>query len=290
MLDRKDIAIIVGVVPGDDVVSAFAKSRGVNVVQCSDINSDEFISLVKSLGAELLINVFFLQRYRARLLNVPRFGAINVHPSKLPNYRGRDCVRWAMVNGEKEIGVTVHQMDEALDTGDILLQESITVQPDDCYLDVLEKLKITYPRIVLEAVRILSRGEVKRRTQTPGEGTYFPHRLPVDGRINWSDKSLDIYNLIRASCEPGFYAYSHLGERKIFITKASMMPGSDYESIKGGRSQISGRVLDYDYADPSRFSVLVGTADGVISIQKYFADGAQETEGAKILKRGDRFS
>ena len=190
-----------------------------------------------------------------------------------------------MINGEKEIGVTVHQMDEALDTGEIYLQQSVPVGPNDTYLDVVEKIKPIYPKIVLEAVSKLSRGElVGRKQKLTEEGTYFWHRTPEDGRIDWSDSSLDIYNLIRASNEPGFYAYTFLAQKKMCVTRARLRPGSDYESMLHGRSQREGRVLDYDYSDGS--SVIVGTGDGVIRIERCCFEGEQEKNARDILKRG----
>jgi len=289
LLATPELAEVVAVVPGDNQVSEFARSKGVHVIQSSDINSQEFVSQVKELGTELMINVFFLQKYRSKLLEATKFGTINVHPSKLPFYRGRDCVRWAMVNGEKEIGVTVHQMDDALDTGAIILQDSFPVDLNDNYMEVFDKLKSVYPKIVVEAVQLISSGKVQRKMQNPAEeGTYFTHRLPEDSRINWGDASLEIHNLIRASFEPGFYAYSTLEGKKIFITEAGLKPHSPYETLKMGSSQRQGRVLDYDPSDP-KSSVLVGTADGVISVKKCILEGTQESvKATSILKRGNR--
>ncbi len=282
LLERKDLVELVGVVPGDEVVRSFASSRKLNIIAPVDVNSDQFISQVKELKADFLLNLFFLQKYRSKILNTPRFGVINVHPSKLPFYRGRDCVRWAMICGEKEIGVTAHQMDEGLDTGQILAQATFPLHEDDNFMDVKEKLLIYYPRLVVETIEKLSQDKLTRKEQDPKIGTYFPHRRPEDSRIRWRDSAIEIHNLIRASYELGFYAYSYLGERKLFLAKSKLRM-SQYASL--GSSQRCGRVLDYDRGDDS--SMLLGTRDGVISIEKcgYFEN---EFERARdVLKRGD---
>ncbi|MDA4129495.1 MAG: formyltransferase family protein [Thaumarchaeota archaeon] len=290
ILESQKIELL-GVVPGDDGVSDFAKSRGLPIITTNDINSEAFIETVRKLKAELLVNTYFLQRYKEKILQVPKYGVLNVHPSKLPLYRGRDCLRWAMIFGEQEIGVTAHLMDAGLDTGEIVLQRTFPLAISDYYDEATAKLKQVYPETVVEAILKLGRGEKDGRKQDPGiEGSYFPHRTLGDGRIKWSDPSLDIYNLIRASYEPGFYSYSHVGDQKVYITRANLVRRPDYEQAATGKSQMFGRVLDYDKGDPSKSSMLVGTFDGVISIEKCGPQGNEEAPAREVLKRGDHLT
>jgi methionyl-tRNA formyltransferase len=289
-LQGSPVAEVVGVAAVDDVVRKAAQDAGMNLLNYDDVNSESFISKVKELQAELLVNVICLKRYRSKILETPRFGVANVHPSLLPYYRGRDCIRWAMINGEKEVGITVHRMDESLDTGPIIAQEKILIKTEDYFLDVRERVKGSYPKIILQAIQNLSSNAFRLKTQTLEEGTYFPHRRKEDGKINWTDSSVNIYNLIRASCEPGFYAHTHLGGKQLFISKCNLRPGNPYERLHAPNSQLCGLTLDYDPYDKSGSSMLVGTGDGAISVERCgFEVSGVEERGVDKLRRGDRF-
>ncbi len=290
LLGRNDIVEVVAVVPGDEEFLKFATSVYQNVLKVDDVNSDSFISSVRELQADVLINVIFLQKYREKLLSVPKFGALNVHPSLLPFYRGRDCIRWAMINGEKMTGVTIHQMDAGLDTGEILAQESFPIESDDTYFDVRERMKPYYPKIVMRAIRALDDEIEKRTKQNPVyEGNYFPHITPEDTRIDWNERSVDIHNLIRACFEPGFYAHTILNGKKLYVTGSKLRPSNEYRELKFGRALRCGRVLDYDKQDPIKSSLLVGTADGVISVANCTFDlKGQPQKAREILRRGDK--
>jgi methionyl-tRNA formyltransferase len=292
LLERRDIVEVVGVVSGDEEFLKFATSMNQNVLKTEDVNSESFISNIKQLQAELLINVIFLQRYRSKLLGVPKFGAINVHPSLLPFYRGRDCIRWAMINGEKTVGVTVHQMDEGLDTGEILLQESFPIESEDTFLEVRDRMTSYYPKVVLRTVEILSKGReglIRKKQDPRKEGTYFPHITQEDTRIKWSDSSRDIHNLIRACYEPGFYAHTSFKGKKLYVTKSRLRLGSNYQGLRYGSGLRLGRALDYDYEDDGESSLLIGTGDGVISVERCTFDQAIESKRAReILRRGDK--
>jgi len=291
LMKRSDLAEIVGVVAADDLVKKAVQDANLNLLNYDDINSESFIYKVKELHAELLVNVIFLTKYRSRILQTPRYGVANVHPSLLPFYRGRDCIRWAMIYGEQHVGITVHRMDESLDTGPIIAQEKIPVGPNDYFLDVRERVKALYPTVILQAIQNLLSEKFQVKTQTLGEGTYFPHRSREDGKINWTDSSLNIYNLVRASCEPGFYAYTNLGERKLYISKCNLRPGNLYERLHSGNSQIWGRALDHDHYDQTGNSMLIGTGDGAISIEKCgFESADAEEPSVDKLKRGDKLS
>jgi methionyl-tRNA formyltransferase len=127
------------------------------------------------------------------------------------------------------------------------------------------------------------------KTQKLEEGTYFPHRRKEDGKINWADSSLNIHNLVRASCEPRFYAYTYLGERKLYVSKCNLRPGNPYEQLHLANSQTWGRTLDYAPYDRTGSSMLIGTGDGAVSIEKCGSeDSAAEDRCVDKLRRGDK--
>lgn len=184
------------------------------------VNADKVIQWVRSLAPELNVSVSYDQILRRPILQSAPRGFINVHGGKLPYYRGRNIINWAIINNEPEIGVTVHYVDEGIDTGDIILQECLPINWEDTYGDVLAKVEKAIPGLVARAVHLISRDEAPRQPQAHLEGTYFCRRLPGDEWIDWRDSSLNIYNKIRAITQPGPGATTTLNGRRLVIWSA----------------------------------------------------------------------
>ncbi len=290
LLQRRELVEVAAVVPGDELVKNRAKEANLQILDYGDINSGAFVSEAGKLHPDLFVNVMFLKKYGSSALRVPRLGVINVHPSKLPYYRGRDCIRWAMMYGEREVGISIHMMDESLDTGEIILQEIIPIRDDENFTDVREKVKTRYPGMVIRAIENLSIGNVAGVKQDPTQGNYFPHRTPLDSKVNWMDSSLSIHNFVRANYEPGFYSFSYLRERKVYVHRTKIRTGNPYERLLLGGSKVCGRVLDFDANDKTESAVLVGTGDGALSVESCSFDEAKQERARDVLKRGDVLS
>jgi len=204
-------------------------------------------------------------------LTFSRLKTINCHAGKLPFYRGRNILNWALINDEKEFGITVHYLDEGIDTGDIILQETYPITDEDDYGTLLERAYDGCATVLYRAIKMIQYDEVKRIRQTDIDpiGMYCGMRQSGDEIINWNQSSREIFNFIRALSIPGPQATSWILGKKISINKAKMVAGShSYKNIPG---QIIGRTKD---------GFLVKTEDTMIEIVEYTYDGK--------IKIGDR--
>jgi len=218
-----------------------ARARGIDVIQPPDANADDVRSWVTALRPDLSISIQYDQIIRRPLRAAAPAGFINVHPGKLPWYRGRSTVNWAIVNGESEVGVTVHLMDDGVDTGDILLQDTVPIEWPDTYASMLEKLQAVVPKLVVQAVDGLAHGTMVPRPQT-GLGSYFSVRRSGDEAIDWAASSLQVYNLIRAVSPPGPGARTGLDGRALTVWSARYEPDwPRYRSVPG---EVVGRDAD----------------------------------------------
>ncbi len=138
------------------------------VLQPNMPNGDEFLATMKALAPDLALSISYDRILRRPLLELPRLGCLNIHAGRLPEYRGRNVINWAILNGETEIGVTAHMMDEGIDTGDILLQRMLPIHWTDTYGEVLGRVVDSIPDLVSDAVRGLAEGTATRRPQPRG--------------------------------------------------------------------------------------------------------------------------
>lgn len=170
--------------------------------------------------AELVVCVRYPYTVTPEDLAKPKHGYINVHTSLLPRYRGRHPVVWALLNDEREIGITVHFMNEHIDEGDIVLQDSTLVEPDDDYNSVLEDLiKMSGP-ITVAAVKQIECGCVYRRLQWPQLATHPPRRTPDNSEIpKKASTTLRLY--VRALPKPLPVPYFKVGEKKYVIQETN---------------------------------------------------------------------
>lgn len=187
-----------------------------------NINTGDFVSKVKLINPDLIISVNFSQLLKSEIIGIPPRGCINTHASLLPKYRGRAPLNWAIINGEKATGVTVHYINEGIDTGDIILQERINIGEEEYIGDLLEKVKKIYPKLVDEAIDMIEENRVIRTKQNRKEGCYCGKRTPKDGQIDWNLSAREIYNLIRAVSKPYPGAYTYVKDSKFTIWRASL--------------------------------------------------------------------
>jgi methionyl-tRNA formyltransferase len=217
-------AVIVRHKPSDGSLKEFARREGLPTRAPERVNEDEFVDWVHSLEPELNISMSYDQILRRPILQSASLGFINCHAGKLPYYRGRNVLNWAIINSEKEIGLTIHYVDEGIDTGDIILQRILPIDWEDTYGTLLEKVQASFPGLLAEAVRLIDDGEVDRQPQAHLEGTYFGKRIPGDEWLDWHDSSLNIYNKIRAITHPAPGARTVLDDRTLIIWQAHYDP------------------------------------------------------------------
>ena len=154
------------------------------------------------------------------IINLPKFGCINLHPSLLPKYRGRASLNWAIIKGENQLGLTAHFIDKGVDTGEIIEQIPLSITSSDYIEDVLDRLYPIYYRITLSILNKILTSKLKSTKQPIGDYQVFPKRTPDDGEIDWSKPISQILNLIRAVSRPYPGAFKKTKNTKLIIWRA----------------------------------------------------------------------
>lgn len=207
----------------ESAVKKYAVEHNLKVLQPEKLKNPEFLEELKSLQADLQIVVAFRMLPEV-VWNMPRMGTVNLHGSLLPQYRGAAPINWAIINGEKETGVTTFKLKQEIDTGDILLQESFPIGEDDTAGDVHDKMKEIGASLLVQTVKGLLAGDLKERPQAnePGPESEIKHAPKIDTdtcRINWSLPVENVFNLVRG-LSPYPTAFTILNEKMFKVHKA----------------------------------------------------------------------
>ena len=210
--------------PSSEALAEAARELALPILQPGNVNSPEFLEIVRSFGPDLNVSVSYDQIVRRPLLEAAPRGFINFHAGKLPHYRGKNVVNWALINGETEIGITGHFMDEGIDTGDIILQRTVPVGWIDTYGDILDRVVAAFPDLVEATLGMIADDTAVRRRQAHLPGTYFAARREGDESLDWSDTSRNLHNKVRAITRPGPGALTLLGDAPIIVWRALWDP------------------------------------------------------------------
>jgi methionyl-tRNA formyltransferase len=183
-------------------VADVARGYGLPVVTPGDPNAADAIAKVAACVPDFLFSFYYRRMLGPTLLGLPNRGALNLHGSLLPCYRGRAPVNWAVLHGETRTGATLHYMTAKPDAGDIVGQQAVPILPDDTARDVLAKVAVAAEIVLDAAVPRLVAGTAPRIVQDLSQGSYFGGRTADDGRIDWSQNAAAIHNLVRAVAPP----------------------------------------------------------------------------------------
>jgi len=160
-------------VPGFASLPELILVRRLTVIRCSDPNSAEFVEQVRQLGVALIVVAAFARILKKTLIGVPRLGCINVHSSLLPRYRGPEPFYWVLVNRETRTGVTVHYVDEGIDSGDIILQRDLEILPNDTVTTLVDRCAGLAGELLCRAIPLLLTGKAPRIPQDPKLASYY---------------------------------------------------------------------------------------------------------------------
>jgi methionyl-tRNA formyltransferase len=231
-------ANIVGVVTAPDkpagrgmqlqssAVKKYALEHKLHVLQPAKLKDSAFIEELKSFNADLQVVVAFRMLPEV-VWNMPPMGTINVHASLLPQYRGAAPINWAIINGEAQTGVTTFKLKHEIDTGDILLQESVPITANDNAGTVHDKLMGAGAALLVKSILGLSDGSIEERPQTSATSPlkHAPKIFKEDMRIDWNKTTTEIYNLIRG-LSPYPAAFSLLNDKQIKIYESHIEPAT----------------------------------------------------------------
>lgn len=200
-------------------VAELARARGIETLMPADPNCVDVMNRVRAAQPDFLFSFYFRQILRPELLALAPHGALNMHGSLLPKYRGRAPLNWAIVNGETETGVTLHYMEERPDAGPIVDRESVPIPPDETAIWVFAKMTQAAGRVLKRSLPGLIAGTAPAQPQDLSQGSYFGRRTPEDGIIDWTASAKRIHDLVRAVAPPYPGAWTALDSRLIKITR-----------------------------------------------------------------------
>ena len=255
-------------------VKAAAEEYGLPVYQPLSLrkgdDAAESMEILKNIAPDLIVVTAYGQILPKEILELPEHGCINIHASLLPKYRGAAPIQYAVIDGLEETGVTTMFMDEGLDTGDILLQRSIPLAPDETGGSLFDKLSVLGAELLIETLDGLEAGTLQRTPQM-GESTYVGMLKKSMGEIVWSRSAAEIERLIRG-CSPWPSAYTHRGGRLLKIWRAEVLPGTGSCGEPGTVSEVL----------PDSFSVFTG--EGVLRVLEVQPEGKKRMDAGAYLR------
>lgn len=257
-------------------VKQFAEEKGIPVYQYESV-SKEGLKEMQSLAPELMITAAFGQMLSTALLDVPALGCINVHGSLLPAYRGAAPIEYAILNGEKKTGITTMYTVRAMDAGDILEQDEITILPEDTAGTLREKLAELGAQTLKRTLERLGAGTLVATPQEEAKVSFAPSFPKGFGAVAFKKSSEEIINFIRG-INPAPGAYAFLGEDKVKLLFAK-------EAAEKENEETPGKILVLDEKE----GILVATGDGAIWITRLQYPGAKEMQTGDFLRGRGKF-
>jgi len=256
----------------DETLKAAAQANGIDFFTHPRINSVDFFNMVTGYGCDLFVSMSFNQIFKNSLINLPPLKIINCHAGKLPFYRGRNVLNWVLINDESEFGITVHFIDEGIDTGDIILQRTFKIDDTDDYQTLLSTAYKECSSILYDSIKLVQTGKAStfKQTDIHPVGSYCVNRIEGDENLNWNQTSRAIFNFVRSICRPGPQARTILNGEVIKVNRVELViKPENYIGIPGSVVGIE------------RASFIVKTADNLIRVTEW--------DGIKLPKIGDRF-
>ena len=264
-------------------VRQLAEAHGVPVFAPEGVNTPEWIARVAALQPDFIFSFYYRKLLSNEIRATAARGALNLHGSLLPKYRGRCPVNWVLIHGEQETGVTLHYMVEKPDRGDIVAQRAVPITDDDTALSVFHKLTDAAALLMRETYPQLCAGTAARLPQDQSRASYFGGRRPEDGRIDWSQPARAVFNLVRAVTHPYPGAFATWQGRTLYIWQARPAPPVETPRVEPGT------ILAV------RPELVVQTGSGALQLMRVQLEGDPELHGAQWAERysvreGDRLT
>lgn len=232
-----------------------AQEKGIPVFTPEKLSTPETMAQIAALRPDLILSVYYRNMISTRILALARLGAFNLHGSLLPRYRGRAPINWAVLHGESRIGMTLHRMVKAPDAGAVVDQEGVELGPRDTAEQAFRKVLPCARRVLERQIDALLAGTAVETPQDESQATYFGGRTPEHGRIDWTQSSRQIFNLVRAVTDPYPGAFTDVGGSRLMVWWAEIVAPASGDSVSPGT------VLT---VDPLR----VATGDGALELTR----------------------
>lgn len=253
-------------------VKQCAVDRGIKVYQYESIRR-EGVRDIKDLNPDVMITCAFGQIISREILDIPKYGVLNIHASLLPKYRGSSPIQWCLINGEKRTGITIMKTALAVDSGDILLQKAIDILPDENAGELFDRLSDLGGEAIIEALGLIESGKAKFTPQDESMATHYPMISKEDGLIDWNLSATDIFDKMRGFTPwPSVYTYL---DGKLFKISRSKVCDEDLpiELPAGGV-----------YA--TKNSAFVKCGDGVLQLLQVQLEGKKAMDISAFMTSG----
>ena len=267
----------------DPMLVAAAKANGITCLFLEDVNVPEAQEMLASFDCDLFISMSFNQIFQRSTFEIPPMKTINCHAGKLPFYRGRNPLNWVLINDETEWGISVHYIDEGIDTGDLLAQRTFPISDDDTYGSLLETAYGECPALLMGVVKRIQANSVEPVPQDSIDpvGKYCCQRKQGDEILDWKQNSRAIFNFVRAIAAPGPDARSFVGNKIYRIRCAVPTDWNDMPSNGLGHNALPGAIVA-----KSNDALIVRCSDGYMRVT--LASDYGET--IESLEQGMNFS
>ncbi|HEU5472321.1 MAG TPA: methionyl-tRNA formyltransferase [Actinophytocola sp.] len=209
----------------DDSVAELAADHGVPVLLRNRPDDDDLVHRLEEAEPDIIVANNWRTWLPPHIFNLPRHGTLNVHDSLLPAYAGFAPVIWALINGEREVGLTAHMMNGDLDAGDIVVQRAVPVEDTDTATDLFHKTVALIRPVTIEALTLIATGRTDWVKQDRDRASFFHKRSIEDSRIDWGWSAEELERLVRAQSDPYPNAFTYHRDTRIRIVSAAVSQG-----------------------------------------------------------------
>ena len=249
-------------------VKVIAKREGIKVYQPLKVRDEEFVKTLRAYNPDVMVVVAFGQIIPLSILKMPKYGCVNIHGSLLPKYRGAAPIQWAVLDGEKETGITTILMDEGIDTGDILLKKTIQIDADETSGSLFDKLMALGAKTILETLDELEKGNLTPTKQGESPTAYAKMLTKAMGLIDFTKSAKELDCFVRGM-DPWPSAYTLLSGKTLKLWKVRVVEG-------GGKA---GSVIEI-----GKESFTVACGEGAIEVIEVQLEGKKRMSAGDFLK------
>ena len=250
-------------------VKACAVEHNIEVFQPVKIKTPEAVEVLKGYGADLFVVAAFGQILSKEILDMPKYGCVNIHASLLPKYRGAAPIQWAILDGEKETGVTIMQMNEGLDTGDMLTKVIVPIEDTDTGESLFDKLAEAGAKLLVETIPQMEAGTLQPEAQDDAKSTYAKMIKKEMGHIDWKKEAIVLERLVRGmNSWPS--AYTYLNGKTLKVWEASVEESASKAAV--------GEVVEV-----TKDSIKVQTGKDLLVLKQIQLEGKKRMDVAAFL-------
>lgn len=259
---------LVGVTP----VKELAMAHNIPVYQPLKVRAEEFVQILEEINPDIILVAAFGQILSKQILDMPKYGCVNVHASLLPKYRGSAPIQWAIIDGEETTGITIMHMDVGIDTGDMIMKESVKIDRKETFGSLHDKLAECGGKLLLKALDAIENNTATREKQKDEDSNYVVILKKEMGHIDYTRSAVQIERLIRG-LNPWPSAYSYLDNKTLKIWDGEVTTDLESKSAKPGT-----------IIDMTKDSILVQTGEGILAIKELQLEGKKRMTSEAFLR------